>query len=121
MRSFLDGDPEPSDRDLQPYFTRFKIRADLIRIWQTERKTILFVTHDIDEALQHADRVLVMSRRPATVREVVDVGLPRPRELDAPAYLERRDHIFMTMSTSPHGDSHADQASAADARSAASP
>jgi NitT/TauT family transport system ATP-binding protein len=48
------------------YITRFKMRADLIRIWQEERKTILFVTHDIEEAVQLADRVLVMTRRPAT-------------------------------------------------------
>ena len=41
------------------YITRFKMRADLVRIWEAERKTILFVTHDIDEALQLADRVLV--------------------------------------------------------------
>src|SRR6516164_2177541 len=47
------------------YFTRLKMRADLVRIWQRERKTILFVTHDIEEAIQLADRVLVMSDRPA--------------------------------------------------------
>ena len=51
------------------YITRFKMRADLVRIWQAERKTILFVTHDIEEAVQLADRVLVMSRRPATIQE----------------------------------------------------
>ena len=86
------------------YITRFKMRADLVRIWQAERKTILFVTHDIDEAIQLADRVLVMSRRPATIQEVVDVDLPRPRDLDSPAYLERRDRIFNAMGMSPHGD-----------------
>jgi NitT/TauT family transport system ATP-binding protein len=53
------------------YITRFKMRADLVRIWKNERKTILFVTHDIDEALQLAGRVLVMSRRPAELS-----GLP---------------------------------------------
>ena len=46
------------------FITRLKMRADLIRIWQAEKKTILFVTHDIEEAVQLADRVLVMSRRP---------------------------------------------------------
>ena len=70
------------------YITRFKMRADLVRIWQAERKTILFVTHDIDEAVQLADRVLVMSRRPATIQEDVDIDLPRPRDLDSPAYLQ---------------------------------
>lgn len=85
------------------YITRFKMRADLVRIWESERKTILFVTHDIDEALQLADRVLVMSRRPATVQEVVEVDLPRPRDLNSPAYLARRERIFDAMGLSPHG------------------
>jgi ABC-type nitrate/sulfonate/bicarbonate transport system ATPase subunit len=85
------------------YITRFKMRADLVRIWQAERKTILFVTHNIDEAVQLADRVLVMSRRPATIQEVVEIDLPRPRDLDTPAYLERRERIFNTMGMSPHG------------------
>jgi ABC-type nitrate/sulfonate/bicarbonate transport system ATPase subunit len=91
------------------YITRFKMRADLIRIWQTERKTILFVTHDIDEALQLAERVLVMSQRPATIRAIVDVDLPRPRDLDAPAYLERRERIFQAMGVSAHGASSLEQ------------
>src|SRR5207247_3523112 len=43
------------------FITRLKMRADLTRIWQNERKTILFVTHDIEEAVQLADRVLVMN------------------------------------------------------------
>ena len=74
--------------------------ADLERIWQSEKKTILFVTHDIEEAVQLADRVLVMSNRPATIQEVVDVDLPRPRHLDSPGYLETRDRIFPVMGMS---------------------
>ena len=84
------------------YITRFKMRADLIRIWQEERKTILFVTHDIEEAVQLADRVLVMTRRPATVRADVAVELDRPRDLNDPAYLQARDRIFDTMGMNPH-------------------
>ena len=57
------------------------MRTYLVRIWQSEKKTILFVTHDIEEAIQLADRVLVMSNRPATIQEIVDVNLPRPRDL----------------------------------------
>jgi len=59
------------------------MRSDLIRIWQHERKTILFVTHDIDEAVQLADRVVVMSPRPATLRAMVPIDLPRPRDIDS--------------------------------------
>jgi ABC-type nitrate/sulfonate/bicarbonate transport system ATPase subunit/flavin-dependent dehydrogenase len=76
------------------YLTRLKIRADLTRIWQQERKTILFVTHDIEEAVQLADRVLVMTPRPATVRRTVSIELPRPRDLGAPGYLSARSAIF---------------------------
>jgi NitT/TauT family transport system ATP-binding protein len=79
------------------YFTRFKMRADLVRLWQQERKTILFVTHDIEEAIQLADRVVVFSRRPATIAKIVPVGLLRPRDLNAPEYLHLRDEILAAM------------------------
>jgi ABC-type nitrate/sulfonate/bicarbonate transport system ATPase subunit len=82
------------------FITRLKMRADLVRIWQSEKKTILFVTHDIEEAVQLADRVLVMSNRPATIQEVVPIDLPRPRDLDSPGYLEKRDQIFRIMGMS---------------------
>jgi NitT/TauT family transport system ATP-binding protein len=76
------------------FITRLKMRRDLIRIWEAETKTVLFVTHDIEEAVQLADRVVVMSRRPATVQDDVDVPLPRPRDIDAPEYLALRDRIL---------------------------
>ncbi len=76
------------------FFTRFKMRADLIRIWQQERKTILFVTHDIEEAIQLADRVLVLGNRPATIKTVIEIDLPRPRDLKAAAYLHARDLLL---------------------------
>ncbi|MCA1658564.1 MAG: ABC transporter ATP-binding protein [Verrucomicrobiaceae bacterium] len=82
------------------FLTRLKMRADLVRIWQSEKKTILFVTHDIEEAVQLADRVLVMSQRPAIIQEVVEIDLPRPRDLDSPGYLEKRDRIFRVMGMS---------------------
>ena len=82
------------------FITRLKMRTDLVRIWQSEKKTILFVTHDIEEAVQLADRVLVMSPRPGTIEKVVAIDLPRPRDLDSPGYLERRDEIFQIMGMS---------------------
>ena len=82
------------------FLTRMKMRADLVRIWQSEKKTILFVTHDIEEAVQLADRILVMTQRPATIQEIVDVDLARPRDLDSRGYLEKRDRIFRLMGMS---------------------
>jgi NitT/TauT family transport system ATP-binding protein len=82
------------------FITRMKMRADLVRIWQSEKKTILFVTHDIEEAVQLADRVLVMSQRPATIQQIVEIDLPRPRDLDSAGYLQKRDRIFRVMGMS---------------------
>jgi NitT/TauT family transport system ATP-binding protein len=77
------------------------MRADLIRIWQEERKTILFVTHDIEEDVQLADRVLVMTSRPATIGADVPIDLGRPRDLHDAAYLRARDRIFDAMGMNP--------------------
>jgi NitT/TauT family transport system ATP-binding protein len=64
--------------------TRLILQAELLRIWGetapvSERKTAIFITHDIEEAVLLADRVVVMSTNPGRVREVVTVDLPRPR------------------------------------------
>ncbi len=82
------------------FITRLKMRTDLMRIWQEEKKTILFVTHDIEEAVQLADRVVVMSQRPATIQTIIPIDLPRPRDLDSPDYLKTRDSIFAAMGMS---------------------
>lgn len=74
--------------------TRLQMRRELLRIWQAERKTILFVTHDIEESVQLADRVVVLSARPGRLRRVVDIDVPHPRDLSDPRYIALRDQIF---------------------------
>jgi ABC-type nitrate/sulfonate/bicarbonate transport system ATPase subunit len=74
--------------------TRLIMRGELLRIWEAERKTILFVTHDIEESVQLADRVIVMSARPARIRRIVDIDIPHPRDISSRRYLELRDGIF---------------------------
>jgi ABC-type nitrate/sulfonate/bicarbonate transport system ATPase subunit len=74
--------------------TRLVMRGELLRIWEAERKTIIFVTHDIDEAVQLADRVVVMSARPATIQQIVNIDIPHPRDISSARYLELRDGIF---------------------------
>jgi NitT/TauT family transport system ATP-binding protein len=73
--------------------TRFLMRGELLRIWQTERRTIIFVTHDIDEAVQLADRVVVLSSRPAKIQDVLTIDIEHPRNLSSPRYLELRDQL----------------------------
>lgn len=74
--------------------TRMVLRSELLRIWAAERKTILFVTHDIEESIQLADRVVVMSSRPGRIRRIVDIALSHPRDLSSPRYIELRDILL---------------------------
>jgi NitT/TauT family transport system ATP-binding protein len=74
--------------------TRLQMRRELLRIWQAEKKTILFVTHDIEESVQLADRVVVMSQRPARIRREIVIDIPHPRDISSPRYIELRDQLF---------------------------
>ena len=77
--------------------TREIMQSELLRIWRSNRKTVLFVTHQIDEAVYLSDRVVVMTSRPGQVKAVLDVDLPRPRDLSVkrtPRFLELVDDIW---------------------------
>lgn len=77
--------------------TREVMQEELLRIWSTLNKTVLFVTHQIDEAVYLADRVVVMTQRPAQIREVVEIELERPRPLSmkrSPELARYVDHIW---------------------------
>ena len=77
--------------------TREIMQTELMRIWEEGRKTVLFVTHQIDEAVFLADRVLVFARRPGRLRESVAVELPRPRTLAVKRtaeFVRYVDHIW---------------------------
>ncbi|MFF5989920.1 ABC transporter ATP-binding protein [Prauserella flavalba] len=77
--------------------TRITMQELLLELWDRDRKTVLFVTHDIDEALLLGDRVAVMSARPGRIKTVLDVPLPRPRSYDAmadPAFVELKNRLF---------------------------
>ncbi len=62
--------------------TRDLMQVELLRIWQAARKTVLFVTHQIDEAIYLSDRVLVMTRRPGRSKKIFTIDLPRPRDYE---------------------------------------
>ena len=77
--------------------TREIMQTELTRIWSSGRKTVLFITHQIDEAVYLSDRVVVLSRRPGRVSEIVPVDLPRPRALSvkrSPQFSERVERIW---------------------------
>ncbi len=77
--------------------TRQIMGVELLRIWERDRKTIVFVTHDIDESIYLADRVVVMSASPGRVLEVLPIGLPRPRDVEArnsPEFVGYRRRIW---------------------------
>jgi NitT/TauT family transport system ATP-binding protein len=60
--------------------TREVMQEELLRIWEQDKKTVVFVTHSISESIFLADRIVVMATRPGTVKEIVDVALPHPRD-----------------------------------------
>jgi NitT/TauT family transport system ATP-binding protein len=66
--------------------TRILLQKELLRIWEKNRKTILFVTHSVDEAIYLADRIVLMSGRPGTVLEIMEVQMPRPRDRSHSTY-----------------------------------
>src|SRR6195952_2491942 len=59
--------------------TRTRLQNDLLNIWERDRKTVLFVTHSVDEAVFLSDRVVVMTRSPGRIKQIVEIDLPRPR------------------------------------------
>lgn len=81
------------------YSTTRKMELELLDIWQEKKITTLFVSHDIDEAIFLADRVIVLSPRPAKIKKIFEVKLPRPRTLDmlsSPEFTQLRNAILNT-------------------------
>ena len=73
--------------------TRYAMEEELQRIWQTEKRTVIFVTNNIEEALYLADRIVLLTKCPAHVKAVYDVNLPRPRDTVDPEFLRLRKEI----------------------------
>lgn len=80
--------------------TRMQMRSEILRIWQEEKMTILFVTHDIDEALQLADRIVVMSPRPGRIAEIVEVRQEHPRVIGSPEYVRVKHRLYELLGVS---------------------
>jgi len=80
--------------------TRMQMRSEILRIWREEKMTILFVTHDIDEALQLADRIVVMSPRPGRIAEIVQVSQEHPRVIGSPEYVRVKHRLYELLGVS---------------------
>lgn len=74
--------------------TRNVMQAELVRIWNETRKTIIYVTHNIEEAVYMADRIAVLSKRPARLLDLVEVNLHRPRDRFSKEFIDLRARIF---------------------------
>ena len=70
------------------------MQQEIIKIWQNTHKTMILVTHDIDEAVYLSDRVVVLSSRPGKIKKIIDIELPRPRQRTAIEFSELRRKIF---------------------------
>ena len=76
--------------------TRTQLQTELLKAWQEEHKTCFFVTHDIEEAIVLATRVVIMSARPGRIKEVVDIDIPYPRDQEtkmSERFIELKNHI----------------------------
>jgi len=73
--------------------TRSMLHEELLSVWEETEKTVLFVTHDVDEAVTLADRIVVMAPSPGRVQEIVDLDLDRPRERTDEAFAEHVEYV----------------------------
>ena len=74
--------------------TRYAMEEEVLRIWEQEKRTIIFVTNNIEEAVYLADRIVLLSNCPATVKQVYDLNsLPKPRNMTDPAFLKIRSEV----------------------------
>lgn len=77
--------------------TRYLMQEEIIRIWSKEKKTIVFITNNIEEAVYLADRIVLLTNCPATVKEEYIIDLPRPRDYTSDEFLQLRDKITKNM------------------------
>jgi len=80
--------------------TRAQLQEDLLQTWQNEKKTAFFITHDVDEAVLLATRVVIMSARPGQIKEIIDIDLPYPRNQASkmdPEFIRLKNYIWDTV------------------------
>lgn len=73
--------------------TRFYLEDEVIRLWKELGSTVLFITHNVEEACYLADRVLILTNKPASVKEDLALDMPRPRNIASPEFIENRVYV----------------------------
>lgn len=77
--------------------TRAQLQTELLKTWEEEKKTCFFITHDVDEAVLLAQRVVIMSARPGRIKRIVDIDIPYPRDQGTksdPRFMELKAEIW---------------------------
>ena len=72
---------------------RFYLEDQVLKLWKEFGSTVIFITHNVEEAVYLAERILVLTNKPATIKEDVSIDLPRPRDVTSPEFIEIRKHI----------------------------
>lgn len=75
-------------------FTRLQMQEEITRIWREEKQTVIFVTHDIEEAVYLGDRIAVMTPNPGKIKTILEVPFPRPRKRTDTVFVELRDELY---------------------------
>jgi ABC-type nitrate/sulfonate/bicarbonate transport system ATPase subunit len=73
--------------------TRTLMQEELLNVWSSDRRAVIFITHNIEEAILLGDRVVIMTARPGSIKEIVEVVLPRPRDVTSEAFNAIRRHV----------------------------
>ncbi len=72
---------------------RYYLEDEVIKLWQRFGSTVLFITHNIEEAVYLADRIIILTNKPASIKEELTVDLPRPRDFTSPQFVELRKYV----------------------------
>lgn len=72
---------------------RFYLEDELVRIWQEFKNTVIFITHNVEEAVYIAERILVLTNKPTTIKEEIPINLPRPRDYLDKDFVDLREHV----------------------------
>ena len=72
---------------------RFKLEDELVKLWEMTGTTVIFITHNIEEAVYLGQRIMILTNKPTTVKETVDNNVPRPRDIAAPEFIDLRNRV----------------------------